>query len=219
MSTETVNTTAAPAENKVSDKEFNFRQLESKYKNEIERERQARLELEKRIQEISQQAQAQVEDDGEPYVNSQRLEKKLAKFGQSTQSDIQKAMEKAKLDAKEEVKQELWLENNPDFIDVLQHADKFAQANPMLAETILKMPDTFERKKLVYANIKAMNLHKPAPVEPSIQEKIDSNRRNIFYQPTGVGTAPFQPQGDFSDAGRKAAYDKMQQSKARLRLG
>jgi hypothetical protein len=207
------------AEQKPNDKEYNFRQLEAKYKTEIERERQARLEIERKLQELSQTQAAHEEDDSEPYVNSQRLEKKLARFGQSTQSEIQKAMEKAKIDAKDELKQELWLENNPDFFDVLQHADKFAQNNPMLAETILKMPDNFERRKLVYANIKAMNLHKPVSKEPSIQEKIDSNRRNLYYQPTGVGNAPFQPQGDFSESGKKAAYQKMQESKARLKLG
>lgn len=219
MSTETQPNTQP--ENKPNDKEFNFRQLEAKYKNEIERERQARQEMERKIQELSerQEQTVQEDDESEPYVNTQRLEKKLAKFGQSTQSEIQKAMSVAKEAAKEEVKQELWLENNPDFYDVLQHADKFAQSNPMLAETILKMPDSFERKKLVYANIKAMNIHKPQATEPSIQEKIDANRRNVFYQPTGVGTAPFQQQGDFSQAGMKSAYEKMQESKKRLRLG
>lgn len=212
---------AAPgAEQKVSDKEFNFRQLESKYKNEVERERQARLELEQKLQALSQtQAVHEEEESSDPYVDNRRLEKKLQRFGQSTQSEIQKAMEKAKLDAKEELKQELWLENNPDFFDVLQHAEKFAQSNPLLAETILKMPDSFERKKLVYANIKAMNLHKPAAKEASIQEKIDANRRSPYYQPTGVGSAPYANMGDFSDSGKKAAYEKMQQSKSRLRLG
>jgi hypothetical protein len=218
MSTETQAT--SNSEVKPNDKEFNFRQLEAKYKSEIERERQARLETERKLQELSQQAQSTHEDDdSEPYVDNRKLEKKLARFGQSTQSEIQKAMEKAKADAKDELKQELWLENNPDFFDVLQNADKFAQSNPLLAETILKMPDSFERKKLVYANIKAMNLHKPAAKEPSIQEKIDANRRNVFYQPSGVGTAPFQQQGDFSEAGMKSAYQKMQESKSRLRLG
>jgi hypothetical protein len=208
-------------ETKQNDKEFNFRQLESKYKNEIDRERQARHDLEKKLDELAarHQSNTEVDDDNEPYVNSRRLEKKLANFGQSTKSEIEKGMERAKIEAKEELKQELWLENNPDFFDVLQHAEKFAQSNPILAETILKMPDNFERKKLVYANIKAMNLHKPPPKESSIQDKIDGNRRNVFYQPSGVGTAPFQPQGDFSEAGMKSAYEKMQQSKAKLRLG
>lgn len=219
MSTEVQS--APVAEQKVSDKEFNFRQLETKYKTEVERERQARLELEQKLQAMTQQNTASNEDEdtSDPYVDNRRLEKKLARFGQSTQSDIQKAMEKAKQDAKEELKQELWLENNPDFFDVLQNAEKFAESNPLLAETILKMPDSFERKKLVYANIKAMNLHKPVQKESSIQEKIDANRRSPFYQPTGIGTAPFAPTGDFSDSGKKAAYQKMQESKSRLRLG
>lgn len=218
MSTE-VSTTSV--ESKVSDKEFNFRQLESKYRTEVERERQARLELEQKLQAMSQQNNIanEEEESSEPYVDNRRLEKKLARFGQSTQSDIQKAMEKAKQDAKEELRQELWLDSNPDFFDVLQNAEKFAQTNPMLADSILKMPDSFERKKLVYANIKAMNLHKPAPVESSIQDKIDANKRSPFYQPSNIGTAPYAPTGDFSDAGKKAAYDKMQQSKSRLRLG
>lgn len=218
MSTEVINAPAVPP---VSDKEFNFRQLETKYKTEVERERQARVELEAKLQTLSQQSNVTNEDEesSDPYVDNRRLEKKLARFGQSTQSEIQKAMEKAKQDAKEELKQELWLENNPDFFDVLQNAEKFAQANPMLAESILKMPDSFERKKLVYANIKAMNLHKPAPKESSIQEKIDANRRSPFYQPTGIGTAPYSGAGDFSDAGKKAAYQKMLESKSRLRLG
>ena len=39
-------------------------------------------------------------------------------------------MEQAKLKAKEELKQELWCKNNPDFDDVLKHAEKFAQRAP-----------------------------------------------------------------------------------------
>lgn len=213
---------AAPAvENKSNDKEFNFRQLEAKYKNEIERQARKEAELEQKIQELSKkQTQESDEDDqSDPYVDHRKLEKKLAKFGQNTQSDIQKAMEMAKNIAKDEIKQEIWLESNPDFVDVLQHADKFAEANPLLAETILKMPDNFERKKLVYANIKAMNLHKPAAKQSSIQEQIDSNRKNVFYQPTGIANAPFTPQGDYSPEGQKNSYKKMKEAQARLRLG
>ena len=119
------------AENKANDKEFNFRQLEAKYKNEIERERQARVDLEQKVQELSKKhTQEPDEDDqSDPYVDHRKLEKKLAKFGQMTQTDIQKAMEMAKNSAKDEIKQEIWLESNPDFFDVLQHADKFADAN------------------------------------------------------------------------------------------
>lgn len=204
---------------KVSDKEFNFRQLESKYSKEILKEREHRAELERKLQQL-QASQAQEEDDNsEPYVDNKKLDRKLSKLNASTQSDIQKAMDRVKVEAKEEVRRDLWLEANPDFYEVLNHAEKFAQTNPMLAETILTMPDTFERKKLVYANIKAMGIDKPKGKEPSIQEVIDSNRKNVYYAPTGIPNAPFQPQGDFSEAGQKEAYKKMQESKKRLRLG
>jgi actin-related protein len=217
MSTE-VQTAASAEQPKENSKEYNFRQLEAKYRQELEKERQSKAELEQRLQQLSQQPQVE-DDDSEPYVDNKRLEKKLSKFGQSTQSEIEKAMQKAKMDAKDELKQELWLESNPDFVDVLQHADKFAQANPVLADSILKMPDTFERKKLVYANIKALGLDKPAQKESSIQEKIDANRRSPYYQPTGIAAGPYSQVGDFSDQGQKQAYQKMQELKKKLRLG
>jgi len=108
-----------------------------------------------------------------------------------------------------------WIKSNPDFYDILQQADKLAQKDPELAESILDMPESFERQKLVYKNIKAMGLHKPEVKAPSIQEKIDSNKRSPYYQPSGVGTAPYASVGDFSQTGQKQAYAKMQALKAK----
>jgi len=127
-------------------------------------------------------------------------------------------MELAKQKAKDELKQELWLESNPDFYDVLQHADKFAQKAPRLAETILKMPDGFERQKLVYENIKSLGIDKPEQKPTSIQEKIDSNKRSPYYQPSGINSPAYGNVGDFSNAGQKNAYQKMQELKNRLRI-
>jgi hypothetical protein len=206
-------------ENKPNDKELNFRALEAKYQRQLEQERQARLEAERQAQEaLAKKQQEDDESDDEPYVDKKRLEKKLARFGQSTQSEIQKAMEVAKESAKEEVKREIWLENNPDFYDVLQHAEKFAQRAPKLAESILRMPEGFERQKLVYQNIKELGVHKPETKQPSIQDKIDANRRSPYYQPSGVGAAPYAAAGDFSPSGQKNAYDKMQELKSKLRI-
>ncbi len=205
-----------------SDKELNFRALEAKYQRQVEQERAARLEAEKAVQELqSKKQQAQTDeddDDSEPYVDKKRLTKQLNKFGQNTQSDIQKSMQQAKYEAKEELKQEMWLENNPDFYDVLQHAEKFAQKSPELAKTILRMPEGFERQKLVYQNIKAIGIDKPEPKQASIQEKIDANRKSPYYQPSGVGSSPYQSQSDFSSAGQKQAYEKMQELKNKLRI-
>lgn len=213
-------TQSQPIEQKNNDKELNFRALETKYERQLAQERSAREELEKQLQAKNQTpVNEDEEDDSEPYVDHKRLNKKLNKFGQNTQGEIQKAMQMAKESAKEEIKREMWLENNPDFYDVLGHADKFAQKAPKLAETILRMPEGFERQKLVYQNIKELGIDKPEQKQPSIQEKVDANRRSPYYQPSGVGSAPYASQGDFSAAGQKQAHAKMQELKNRLRLG
>lgn len=198
-----------------TDKELNFRILEQKYERQLAEERSKREAAEQRARELSNPAE---DDESEPYVDHKKLNKKLASFGQNTQSEIQKAMEQAKAAAKDELKQEIWLENNPDFEEVLKSADKFAEKAPRLAESILRMPANFERQKLVYQNIKALGLDKPEVKQQSVQEKIDANRKGPYYQPSGVGTAPYGAQSDFTPGGQKQAYDKMQQLKAQLRI-
>lgn len=208
---------AQNTENKPSDKELNFRALEARYQKALEQEKAEKEKLARLLEEKSK-SQVVEEDDEDIYVDHRKLEKKLNKFGQNTQSEIQKAMEFAKNQAKEELKQEIWLENNPDFYDVLQHADKLAKKSPKLAESILRMPEGFERQKLVYQNIKELGIDKPEQKQPSIQEKIDSNRRSPFYQPSGTSSAPYSTVGDFSEQGQKNAYEKMKQLQKQLRL-
>ncbi len=213
---------SAQVEQKSTDKEYNFRVLEAK-KLEAERraadaERRA-TEAERIAQEViskRQQLNEDEDDESDPYVDHKKLTKKLNKFGQNTQSEIQKAMEVAKHSAKEELKQELWLENNPDFYDVLQHAEKFAQRAPRLAESILKMPEGFERQKLVYQNIKELGIDKPEQKQASIQETMNEKRKSPYYQPSGISAAPYNTGGDFSQSGQKNAYQKMQELKQRL---
>lgn len=202
-----------------SDKEINFRKQEAMYQRMLD-------ERERRIQELEQANLAKntpVDDDddtSEPYVDHKKLNKKLAKQGQTTQSEIQKAMEFAKQSAKEELKQEMWLENTPDFFDVMKLADKFAAKAPKLADNILKMPEGFERQKLVYNTIKELGIDKPDQPKSSIQDKIDANRQSPYYQPSSVGSAPYNNHaGDFSQSGQKSAYDKMQELKNRLSIG
>jgi hypothetical protein len=215
MSENQVNTVVQ--EQKTIDKELNFRALETKFKRDLEQERQARLEAEKRIQEIQSKQNQQEDDEDEPYVAPRKLEKKLAQFGQNTQTDIQKAMEIAKQQAKEEMKQEMWLEKNNDFYNVMQHAQKLYETDKEMADSILTMPDTFERQKIVYKAIKNMGLHEEKK-QPSIQDKIEANKKSPYYQPSGIATAPYAGGGDFSPVGQKNAYDKMQELKNRLRM-
>ncbi len=205
----------------VSDKELNFRRLEQSYQQKLEQERAARLELERQLQErtksVTQNSNDDEEDD-EPYVDKKKLNKTLQRFGEQTQKQTQSEIQNAVAMALKEERRQNWLKQNSDFYDVMQHADKFAEVDPELAETILEMPEGFERQKLVYKNIKALKLHEPKRQEPSIQQKIDANRRSPYYQPSGVGSAPYASAGDFSAQGQKNAYDKMLQLKAQLRL-
>jgi hypothetical protein len=209
--------TSQENEQKTSDKELNFRVIEAKHKRELEQERQARLEIERKLQEIQSKQQQIDDDEDEPYVAPKKLEKKLAQFGQSTQTDIQKAVEMGKQQMKEELKQEIWLEKNSDFLSVMQHAQKLYDEDKELAETILTMPDNFERQKLVYKTIKKLGLHEEKK-SSSIQDKVDANRRTPYYQPSGIAAAPYSTGGDYSASGQKNAYQKMKELQSKLRM-
>ncbi len=217
MTSETQNTAPKAEQQSVSNKELNFRALESKYQQELAKERSERERLTKELEERNR-VQDQSENDDDPYVDHKKLDKKLANFGKNTKSEIEKAMEIAKNSAKQELKQEIWLDNNKDFYEVIKCADKLYEKDRELAESILEMPEGFERQKLVYKNIKALGLHKPPEKQSTIQDKIDANRRSPYYQPSGVSAAPYAGSSDFSPQGQKQAYNKMQELKNKLRM-
>jgi len=206
---------------KQSDKEYNFAQI----RQQLERERQEKLGLKEEIEKLKKIAEERFshkeEDDSsddEPYVDHKKLKKELVRNFQQikkeTESDIQTAVNRAL----SEERQRSWIKNNPDFYDVMQHAQTFADKDPELAETILEMPEGFERQKLVYKNIKALGLHKKEEPKSNVQDKIEQNRRSPYYQPSGVATSPYANNGDFSPAGQKSSYQKMQELKNRLRI-
>lgn len=220
MSAEIVNTPETAQENKPTDKEINF----AKIRQQLEQERNARIAAEERATQLERAREQEKrppkeeedDDDDEPYVDTKRLNKKLSSFERQLEEKFErKAEEKARAMIDLE-KKENWLRTNADFYEVMQHAETFASKDPELAETILSMPNTFERQKLVYKSIKAMGLHKKEEPKSTIQDKIDQNRRSPYYQPTGVGAAPYATGGDFSSVGQKNAYTKMQELKRRL---
>lgn len=207
-----------PTEHKPSDKELNFRALEQKYQQQLAAERAERERLARELEEKSRTIPQDDDDDSEPYVDKKKLNKTLHKFGEQTKQQTQAEIKQAVNHALQEERKNNWLKNNPDFYDVLQHAEKFAAADPDLAESILEMPEGFERQKLVYKNIKALGIHKPKVAESTIQQKVDANRRSPYYQPSNVGSAPYAASGDFSPSGQKSAYEKMQALKNQLRI-
>lgn len=195
-------------------KEYNFRALEAKYEKQLSQERKAREEAEKKIQELA----TQEEEEDSDYIDKKKLKREQAKFGQQIKQETQTEIQKAVHIALEQERQQNWLKQNSDFYDIMKHADKIPEIDSELADTILALPDTFERKKLVYRSIKAFGIHKPQVKEPSIQEKIDNNRKSPYYQPSGVGTGPYSQVGDFSPQGQKNAYEKMKQLQSKVRF-
>ena len=201
-----------------NNKELNFRALEAKYQRELAQERAAREQAERVAQEAlaKRNHQEDEEVDNEPYVDNRKLEKKLARFGEQSQKQTQSDIQKAVQQAIQEERKQGWMKQNGDFYEIMGHAEKLAQRDPELAEAILGMPDSFERQKLVYKNIKALGLHMPEQPKNSVQDKINANRQHPGYQPSGPGSPPHQAQGDFSMAGREAAYRKIMDLKKRI---
>lgn len=208
-------------EQKKDDKEYNFAQI----RRQLESERQARLQaeekatiLEKKNKEAELAARESYDDD-EPYIDTKRLHKELKSFAENMEQKIdQKAEEKARFLLEKE-REDNWMRQNGDFYDVMQHAQAFADKDPELAESILNMPDNFERKKLVYRNIKAMGLHRKEEQKSGIQDKIEKNRRHPGYQPSGLPSPGYTGTGgDFSLSGQKTSYEKMKELQSNLRL-
>ena len=225
--------TVNPQENqenelKSKDLEKNFVIQRRHYEKQIELEKTARQQAEERAEAAERAAQERArispindeDDDSEPYVDKKKLKRVLNQFGEQTKAQTKAEIEQAVQSALDQERRSNYLKDNHDFNQVMNSdmLQKFADKHPRLAENILRMPDGFERQKLVYENIKALGLDKPEQKQPSIQDKIDSNRKSPYYQPTGVGSAPYAAAGDFSKTGQKSAYDKMQELKDRLRL-
>lgn len=211
----------SPELQKQNDKEYNFAQI----RQQLDREKQEKLQLKEeneRLKKVAQERLALADDDNndddEPYVDHKKLKKELGKVVKQTYADTDNKIQEAVSRALTEERQKQWMKNNPDFFEVMNHAQAFADRDPELAETILEMPEGFERQKLVYKNIKALGLHKKEDPKANIQDKIDANKRSPYYQPSGIGTAPYATAGDFTPAGQKNAFQKMQELKNRLRL-
>jgi hypothetical protein len=203
-----------------TEKEINFRKQEQMYEARLQAEREEKSRLAQELEQYKSRHShsSDDDDDSEPYVDNKKLKKTLATFGEQTKQNTASIVQQEVQKALGEERRQTWLRSNPDFNEVMSHAQKFADQDPELAETILQMPEGFERQKLVYKNIKALGLHKPQSKQPSIQDTIDQKRRSPYYQPTNVGTAPYASQGDFSTSGQKNAYEKMLELKKNLRI-
>jgi hypothetical protein len=214
--------TPAQEQVKQNDKEYNFAQI----RRQLEEERYLRQQAEERAAQVIREAQEKIKNDSEddnsnePYVDEKRLAKKLERFEKTLEQKFDRVAEQKARALVEEERRVNYLKQNNDFNEIMSpvNIEKFAERHPALAENILRMPEGFERQKLVYENIKALGVHRKEEAKSNIQEKIDQNRRSPYYQPTGASSPPYASQSDFSDVGQKNAYAKMQELKKRLRI-
>ena len=209
---------------KSNDAEINFAKMRKKMeeieKSKLEAEARAQM-LEKELENARKSKESVDEDvpSDEPYVDERRLQKKFDRFEREFSKKVDEKAEQKARKAIEDFQNQMFLKQNPDFFDILsvEMIDKLKNQNPEVAEHISQMPDTPERQKLLYHNIKALGLHKPQ--QPSIQDTIDRNKQTAAYMPSGVAGSPYISGSDFSEAGKKSAFDKVQQLKQRMRLG
>lgn len=207
---------------KPNDKEYNFAQI----RKQLEVEKQEKLQMKEEIEKLKKIAQEKLsshddDDDDEPYIDKKKLKKELNKVVEQTNTETDSKIQSIVNRALAEERQKHWLQANPDFQDVMTHAQKLQDSDPELADIILSMPESFERHKLVYKHIKATGLHKPAQPKENIQEKIDANRRSPYYQPSGISSPGYgivNGGKDYNENEMKSAYDMMQQSKKRMRI-
>lgn len=210
--------------------ENNLSKQRKMYERQLEQERIARQQAEERIAALERLANERSksngsnddddQEDDEPYVDRRKLRKELSNFQKNIEQTIDQKAEAKAAAMIENERRNSYLKENNDFNQVMteETIERFASKHPRLAENILRMPDGFERQKLVYENIKALGIDKPEQKQSSVQEKIDANRKSPYYQPSGVGAAPYASASDFSESGQKIAYAKMQELKKRLRI-
>lgn len=212
--------TNAPVEQKQNNESANIAEM----RRLIGDEKKARLAAEERANQLEAEKQQKFkaslpykdddsDEDTDPYVDHKKLNKKFAAFEENMEKKIDAKAEMKAKSMIEQERQNSFLKANPDFNQILspEMIQKFAEKHPDIAEPMLDMPDNFSRQKLLYQNIKALGINRPAMAEPSIQQKIDANRKSPYYQPSGGNTPPYASQGDFSQNGQKNAYAKMQE--------
>lgn len=205
---------------KNTDKEFNFARLREQNER-MNAELTAAREQLAQLQQTSRPAKYDDDEDSsdEPYVDNKRLNKKLAAFERNMDQKIDQKAEMKARSMFDEERRINYMRDKADFNNVMseQIIQRFADSHPELANGILSMPEGFARQKLVYENIKALGIDMPVKKEPSVQERIDANKKSPYYQQSGMGSAPYAAQGDFTHSGQKNAYEQMQLLKNRLR--
>lgn len=192
-------------------KEYNFAQI----RQQLAEERAARMQAEEeaKLYRLRMEEAALKEEEAsndEPYIDRKALERRLEKERKSLDARLKKAeeeLEKSRTGQKQ-LEFNSFLKENSDFHALVtpDKVNQFAEKNQRIASSIMLIQDPIERQMTLYEAMK--NDHRR---ESSAQEMINKNQRHPgLYSPTG-GNLPFGSGGQFTDADKKNAYQKMQE--------
>lgn len=216
---------ATQSQDALSNKEMNFRRLESMRDQEREARIRAEMQAEhmrKELEEIKTMLRPKESDpldEVEDYVDPARLRAKLDKERASYERKAKEIARETYESIEREREQKNYLQRlksefsdfdqvmNPDNLNIL------AQNHPAFVESVLNIPDEYTRRKIAYQYVKSAI---PRSEErPSIKDKVEENKTNPYYIPPGSGT-PTAVEFDIrSKNARNQAYEKLKQAQRR----
>lgn len=210
--------TAAPEKTVNQDKEVNFRRLETAWEREKEARYQAEMKsqlLQKEIEMIKASLAPverdpldEIEDFSDPVQVKEKINKKLNGMLSSFERKAKEIVEKT-VDEKNKVNWDKRLKKDyPDYMDVVtpEACTKLEQSDPLFLQTALKLQDEYDRGEAVYQYLKRQ---KKAP-QPSIQEKVENNKKNNYLIPDSHGIPTAAIEFDVSTRkSRDEAYAKL----------
>lgn len=197
----------------------NFERLERAKEEERERRVKAEMDaalLKQRLEMLEQKLQPQEQDplDGvEDYVDKDRFKAAIEQNNRRLKKEAEEIAERKLKEWKQQEYQQTHMQRlqseYPDYGQIMtqDNVARFEQSHPEFVQSLLHIQDDYERKKLAY-NFFKRNTPKEEP-KPSIKEKVEENKTNPYYIPSGSGV-PSAVEFDLkSKSAREAAYAKL----------
>ncbi|MDE1970969.1 MAG: hypothetical protein KGI50_05335 [Patescibacteria group bacterium] len=209
------------SDNKPTVQQENFAAIRRKMEETDRRyseEKQKRMELEKQMEDIRKRFYGNDDDDSDEFVEKKYIRNEFSRV----EKDINNIKQETKRLEEERMKreQDLWMHSHPDFEEVLKSANDFEKDNQEVANSLLNIPEGFERYKSAYNMIKLYKEAKNKPAAPTMQDHINNNRRPMYYAPSGMATPPSQQfKGSYTKEEMKSAHEAMLALKNEMRLG
>lgn len=215
--------TPAPAAPESSDRDVNFRRLEAA--REQEREARIRAELhnqhmQKELENIKQMLQPAEKDplddvdEYDPAAMKAMRERERERNRREAETIAKKTYEK--MDAERNQKNYLsrLKSEHGDYDQVMNENSivNLEKSDPVFVQAVLKIPDEYERRKITYDRLKAINSQSQAP---SIKEKVAENASNPYYIPPGSGTPAAVDYDLKSPQARQQAYERLKAAQRR----